>query len=63
MEIIPGQRWRLPSGNCWQVVRFSEDDARAVVVAPVIDGVLSSTAHELEELNGSYLLRFGVLAR
>lgn len=63
MEIIPGQRWRMPSGNCWQVVRFSEGDARAVIVAPVIAGVLSSMAHELEELNGSYLLRFGVLAR
>jgi cell wall assembly regulator SMI1 len=53
----------MPSGSVWQVVRFSEDDARNVVVAPVIDGVLSSMAHEIEEFTCSYLMRFGVLAR
>ena len=21
MTVEPGQRWRMPSGNCWQVVK------------------------------------------
>jgi cell wall assembly regulator SMI1 len=63
MNIEPGQRWRMPSGSCWQVVRFSEDDARNVVVAPVIDGVLSSMAHEISEFTCDYLTLHGVPAR
>jgi hypothetical protein len=63
MTVEPGQRWRMPSGSCWQVVRFCKEDARDVVVSPVIDGVLSSETHKQEEFRCSYLSRFGVLAR
>lgn len=67
MTVAPGQRWRMPSGKCWQVVRHcradQKEDCRNVIVAPVIDGVLISEPYQLEEFTCSYLSRFGALVR
>jgi len=63
MTVEPLQRWSMPSGNCWQVVSFCKEDARDVVAAPVVGGVLSSEGHKLAEFRCSYLTRFGVLVR
>lgn len=63
MTVAPGQRYKMPSGSVWQVIRLCEIDIRNVFCAPVIDGVLRSTAHDIEEFRVSYLTRFGRLVR
>lgn len=59
MNVEPGQRWRMPNGDCWQIIRYSTDDTRNVFVAPVIDGVLCSRADDIEEFTAQFFLSCG----
>lgn len=47
MTVAPGQRWKLPSGNVIQVIRFDQEEFNIVHCAPVIDGVLDSDKNHL----------------
>lgn len=61
-DIEPGQRWKM-RGSVWQVIGYVRDDARNVLAAKVIGGVLSSVDHDLAEFRADFLAKNGVRVR
>ena len=61
-DIEPGQRWKM-RGAVWQVISYVKDDARNVLAAKVIGGVLSSFDHDLAEFRADFLAKNGVRVR